>query len=206
MIGLWKGVAVSLQLFLLVGTAAAQDDAKDDAESTAPPEMSLEAVPDAEGNVTLRPKIEDRIEPTLEPYGKTEMPQANGFTDFARDATIQDWFLVRDPQGVVQALYGIDPGAEAAKRLDILEGLGEGSVVEKVSSEDLFAAGFFTEVDAVETIRGTLTAMVNAAVAQVCSFDSRPTQFTMDTSVNVSLGVGGEVKFSMTWDTQELCL
>lgn len=117
-----------------------------------------------------------------------------------------EWYVIQDAKGGVEAIYGVGQGANLHP--DVLGYAAAGTKITKTDFPQMMKlTGLFGTgtKETIARVKGTLTEMVNAAVDQVCDFRARPTEFSIDAEVKVSVGIGGSVKLGMVWDTKDLC-
>ncbi len=191
----WRVSLVALAVVLLPACSmAAEMNASENAVSDAPATVHFDVIKDASGRFVLKrtpSATGSSLEEAFE-KAKNTAPKLN------------DWFIVKDPQGQIKAIFGADSDAHAD--VNMLKGLPKGSTLTKTDASDVRLASFIDPGQTVEnTVKATLTSMVNAAVDQVCGLRARPTSFSMDAEVKIDIGVGGSVKMGMRWDTKDLC-
>lgn len=118
----------------------------------------------------------------------------------------QDMFIVKNEMGKIDGIYGLNEEDFSA---DILPKYGAENIeIQRVFFEDL-VVDYLISPEKGETtkqaVTRTLNEMVVAAVEQVCGFKAKPTTFKLDAEVGLSIGLGGNIKMELTWNSEDLC-
>jgi hypothetical protein len=211
---------VTVATFFLAGivlTAPVEASDKHGSGAEAPKNLSFEAVRGADGKIKLKLRAEDLSNAAEMMQKKNvgveerndlgEIKGTNYETLTGKKFTfpeIPEWYIAIDPKGKLNAVYGVPRGESLTSEIMMKAPVGT-KFLKQDSSQFAEYLSANLRSGAIKLVRDTLTEMANGAVDQVCSFKARPTKFSMDTEVEVSLGVGGKVAFSMEWDTRDLC-
>jgi len=195
-IRIW-GTAIFLALAPYLSSAEEPKMKSKEAQAPAQTQLNFEVVRDESGKFVL-----ERKPVTGNPKGQISLAEP-----LKNSQLLDHWFVVRDKTGALDAIYGL--GATTRVPSDILATLPSGSTITKTDYKGMISSsGWLVTVGnqtATEAIKEALTQMVNAAVDQVCAFRARPTEFSMNAEVKISIGVGGAIKMGMVWKTQDLC-
>lgn len=117
---------------------------------------------------------------------------------------VPNWYVTISPEGKIGTIFGLTEGRQLQG--DIINKIPPGYKILKQDSAQFASYVSATlQSGAVQLVKDTLTKMANEAVTQVCSFKVKPSKFSMDAEVEVSLGVGGKIKFGMEWQTSDIC-
>lgn len=190
---------VFVALFFTILFEASSNAAEN--EQTSETSLTYKAIVKPDGTIDLQPtnpavpakeKFEAR---TFKGKGNSQrVPEGNVIQNLLAGQKV---LIHESASGTLEGVYVFPKDKELP--VSVMNSLQPGDYLKFASRND----DWFLQAE--ESVRQTIVALLNKARLTACSLDPRPVQFGATAEIGAGIGISGAFSFNALWDTADLC-